>query len=351
VPIEFSDVKHNGKVFPEDWEAVLLSQGTIGGKKNATGQTVPGSLNDYCMEQSSGKFHLEGKVHEWVDVGKKRADYTPGQGTNDRTAVLRDALVKLTARDKDALKDVDACIFLYAGDAPGKTNQGNVYYPHAGRVQHDSKGYPYLFQAEGASKMTSINGFAKLTGMLMGLPDLAAKNEQGGQRGLGVWCALSTPINDGRPQHFSAWAKEKLGWIQPAVIDPTVKQKVILAPITTSPKECLKILVRPNGSEYYLLENRRKKGFDADLPAEGLLTWRVLGDRPTLVESHGVDDRTGPTVHLSAVPFPSEANNAFTPETTPSSKSPLGGGLPVHLTEIRRLSDGRIAFSIGYDYR
>ncbi len=87
------------------------------------------------------------------------------------------------------------------------------------------------------------------------------------------------------------------------------------------------------------------------MPGEGLLIWRVVQDRPILVESHGIDGPTGPTVHLDAVPYPSPANHAFTPETTPSSRSPLGGGLPVSITNIRRLPDGRIAFQVGYEYR
>jgi M6 family metalloprotease-like protein len=351
IRIDFTDFKHNDKVSAADWQEALFSQGTYADKKNPTGQPARGSLNDYLREQSAGAFHIEGKIFDPVDVGKKRAEYAPGNGTNNKQAVLTDALAKVTARDgKEAFKDIDAFVFLYSGEAP-KVNQGNVYYPYASSISHDGKRYPYLMTAEGGQRMTPVNGFAKLSGLLLGLPDLAAKPEQGGFRGLGAWCALSTPIGDGRPQHFSAWAKEKLGWIQPAVIDPTVKQKLVLAPIEDSPKECFKVLVRPNGTEYYLLENRKKKGFDADLPGEGLLIWRVVNDRPTLCESHGIDGPSGPTVHLTSVPFPSDANNAFTPDTVPSSRSPLGGGLPVHITEIRRLADGKVAFSIGYEYR
>ena len=60
---------------------------------------------------------------------------------------------------------------------------------------------------------------------------------------------MSNPFATGRPQHLCAWSKAKLGWIQPTVIDPTVKQKLILAPIEDLPRECLKVLVRPDGSE------------------------------------------------------------------------------------------------------
>ena len=53
-------------------------------------------------------------------------------------------------------------------------------------------------------------------------------------------------------------------------------------------------IVKPDGSEYFLLENRRKKGFDGDLPAEGLLVWRVVNNHPILEESHGVEGPAGP---------------------------------------------------------
>src|SRR5208282_2937809 len=112
-----------------------------------------------------------------------------------------------------------------------------------------------------------------------------------------------------------------------------------------------KVLVRPNGSEYYLLENRCRKGFDSDLPAGGLLIWRVVNDRPVLCESHGLDSPKAPETQLGSIPFPSKFNNAFTPDTTPSSSSPMGGGLPVHIRQIQSLPDGRIAFVIGYEFR
>jgi hypothetical protein len=129
-----------------------------------------------------------------------------------------------------------------------------------------------------------------------------------------------------------------------------VKQKLILAPINDSNKECFKVLVRRDGSEYLLLENRKKKGFDTSLPAEGLLIWRVVGNRPILEESHGVEGPRGPGSFPQSVPYPTNANDSFTPFTTPSSRSQLGGGLPVYITNINRLADGRISFHIGYEY-
>ena len=109
-------------------------------------------------------------------------------------------------------------------------------------------------------------------------------------------------------------------------------------------------MVRADGSEYFLLENRRRTGWDALLPGEGLLIWRVVNNKPILEESHGIEGPSGPRVFPASVPFPSPANHAFTPFTTPSSRAQLGGGLPVHITNIRKLPDGRITFYVGYEY-
>jgi hypothetical protein len=203
--------------------------------------------------------------------------------------------------------------------------------------------------------MTDISVFCHEFGHMLGLPDLYARPEVPGMEGVGVWCAMSQQNGGGRPQHFSAWSKEQLGWLKPVPIDPRVKQKIVLAPVEDSPEECLKVLVKPDGSEYFLLENRRKMGFDTALPAEGLLIWRATPGNRTqkvfLEESHGIAGPTGPRLFPASVPFPSRANDSFTPYTTPSSKSQLGGGLDVYITNIRRLPDGRVTFHIGYEFQ
>ena len=108
--------------------------------------------------------------------------------------------------------------------------------------------------------------------------------------------------------------------------------------------------MRADGTEYLLLEDRRRQGFDAHLPGEGLMIWHVIGKHPMLTESHGVEGPVGPLVYLKNVPYPSDANDSFTPYTVPSSRSQLGGGKPVYITNIRRLPDGRITFYLGYTY-
>jgi M6 family metalloprotease-like protein len=344
--VEYPDAKHNPNISAKAWEEAMFSKGTYL-KTNATGQTVYGSLYDYYFEQSYGSLEVEGKAFDYVEVSKNRGEYATGT----RSALLTEALDKLLARDgKDALKDFDGVFFLYAGErypAP----RGSLYWPHRASVSHNGKRWPYFICPEGGSRMGTTSVFCHEFGHMLGLPDLYARPENPGMEGVGVWCAMANQVGNGRPQHFCAWSKEKVGWIKPTILDPSIKQKLILSPIEESPKECFKVLLRPDGSEYLLLENRHKKGFDQSLPAEGLLIWRVVGDRPILEESHGVEGPSGPRVFLNAVPYPSAANDSFTPYTTPSSRSQLGGGLPVYITNICRLPDGRITFHIGYEYQ
>jgi M6 family metalloprotease-like protein len=351
IGVEFPDTKHNPAVSMGEWEQAMFSKGTYT-KTNATGQTVYGSLHDYFVENSVGQLRVDGRAFDWLEMGKKRGDYSQAASTTAKTAFLTEALDLLLKRDgADALKDFDGIAFIYAGDRYPNVNRGSLYWPHRGSVTHKGKRWPYFICAEGGRRMGNISVYCHEFGHMLGIPDLYARPENPGSEGLGNWCAMSNQTPYGRPQHFGAWCKEQLGWLTPAVLDPTVKQKLVLAPVNGSTNECFKILIRPDGSEYLLLENRRKTGFDGSLPDEGLLIWRIVGNRVILEESHGVEGPSGPRVFLPDVPYPSPANDAYTPFTTPGSRAMLGGGLPVHITNIRQHPDGRVSFHLGYEYQ
>ncbi|CAN5230272.1 hypothetical protein BH11PLA2_BH11PLA2_21580 [soil metagenome] len=358
VGVEYTDAKHSETIQGKDWENALFSKGTYT-EKNASGSTVYGSLADYYRELSYDTLKVEGKFMGWFEVSKKKMDYNLGSSTttSDKSKFFAEMMDKVTAKlGKDPLKDYDGIFIVFAGDGV-QTSRGGLYWPHRARFTHDKKQYNYFIVPEARrGKMTDISVICHEFGHMLGLPDLYARPENPGSEGVGVWDAMSNQLPNGRPQHFSAWSKEQMGWIKPVPIDPRVKQKLVLNPIEDSPSDCLKVIVRADGSEYFLLENRQRKGWDKDLPADGLLIWRVLpGQRGTqqvyLEEAHGVEGPSGPRVFAGAVPFPSPANRAFTPFTTPSSKSQLGGGLDVNITNIRRLPDGRITLHIGYDYQ
>lgn len=353
VCVEFDDVTHNEKVRRAEWEEFCFSANSYRDKVNATGQKVYGSVNDFFQELSCGQLRVTGKVFDWVKLSRKRADYSQGTAsTRTRSAFFNEALDKLRDRDgRDALDELDGLLFIYAGDRFPTANRGTLFWPHRNSTTYKGRRWSYIICPEGAPRMANISVFCHEFGHILGLPDQYARPENPGSEGLGAWCGMSNQSGNGRPQHFCAWCKERMGWLQPTVINPTVKQKLILNPVQGTTNECFKVLVRADGSEYLLLENRPKQGFDKSLVADGLLIWRVVGGRLMLEESHGIDGPSGPRVFLGSVPYPSAANDSFTPYTTPSSRSQLGGGLPVYLTNIRKLADGRVAFHIGYEYQ
>ena len=353
--VEFPDVPHNEKITSENWRDAMFSKGTYRGKNSATGQPVFGSFNDYYGEISNGAFHAEGHVFDWVKASKKRADYNQGTSAAMKAILFNEAFDLILARDgKDALDGYDGFFFIYSGERFPTTVRGSLYWPHRSAFQRKIAGkdtrISYFICPEGGKTMTSISVFCHEFGHMLGLPDLYARPENPGSEGVGVWCLMANELGKGRPQHMSAWCKEKLGWLKPAVIDPLEKQSLILAPVEGSQTECFKILIRRDASEYLLLENRQQRDFDSGLPAAGLLIWRVVGNHPILEESHGIEGPLGPRVFLNSIPFPSASGHAFTPDTHPSSRSLLGGGLPVHINEIRQLADGRITFTIGHSY-
>jgi M6 family metalloprotease-like protein len=355
IGIEYPDLKHNEKIKDSDWEESLFSYGTYT-EKSATGQTVHGSMNDYYKEISYGKLKIEGKFVGWNEVSKKRLEYDGGVGNGNerksKVALLTESLDKYTAKSgKDALKDYDGVFFIYAGGRVPNVSRASLYWPHRASVQYGGRSLPYFIVEEGGSRMHDISVFCHEFGHMLGLPDLYARPEQPGSEGVWQWCAMSNQIGGGQPQHFCAWSKEQLRWVIPTVIDPRVQQKLVLSPIEDDNTQCFKVMVRPDGSEYFLIENRKRTGWDKQLPGEGLLMWRVVNNKPVLEESHGIEGARGPSSFPALVPFPSTSNNSFTPYTMPSSKSQLGGGLPVWITNIHRLPDGRITFHVGYEYQ
>lgn len=350
VLVEFDDVRHNPKFSRQTFHDLLFSRGSFT-SKNPSGERVYGSLADYYDECSYGKLAVTGRVFDWVRLEQPRSHFEQASMQSKAfRAEFRDKAVDLIReRDgADVFEAFDGVIILYAGDQ--SHYRPRALWPHRASLRIGKKSFPYYLSSEGGEFLASIGVHVHEFGHMLGLPDqYGAKHASG----IGKWCVMAVGHMGGgesrnhRPYQLCAWCKMRLGWVTPAVVDPQVTQWVRLDPVETDGAQVVQILSRADGSEYLLLENRQRIGFDGDLDADGLLIWRVGGRGGVdLVESHGRKERNASLLETDEIPYPSAYNNAFTPLTAPSSKAARSGAREVWIADIVE-KDGVVYLKIG----
>lgn len=348
--VEFEDVKHNPKIGKRDVWRMMFSKGEYTGK-NVTGEEVFGSLRDYYLENSYGKLDVTGRVFGWMAVEHPR-DYfeTKAMGSKAYTRDFMGAAIERVKKEEgdDVFDEFDGLVILHAGDQ--SHHRPMALWPHRSSTRVGKRSVPYFLSSEGGKFLASIGVHCHEFGHMVGLPDQYGKNHS---TGVGKWCLMSVGHMGGgesrnhRPYQLCAWCKEQLGWVKPVVLDPRDVQRLRLDAVEKNASAVGKILIQPDASEYYLIENRQRIGFDSDLDADGLLIWRVTrGGRVDLVEGHGRDVANASLVEPEEIAFPNAYNEHFTPDTFPSSLGRKGGGLKVYLKEIRE-REGSITLTIG----
>ena len=138
--------------------------------------------------------------------------------------------------------------------------------------------------------MASISVICHEFGHLLGLPDLYTRPEDPATEGLGIWCTMSNGHGrDGKPLHLSAWCKERLGWLRPAVLDPRVRQKLQLSPIEGTAGQCYKVLIRADGSELHLVIARAAEPTEKAIQMTPI---RVLREAPIRLGHDGIPENS-----------------------------------------------------------
>lgn len=281
-----------------------------------------GTMTEYYKEISYGNLDVTGTVFPWKKLPSSDAHYAGAALPNGSpcNGLCRNA--KLGEFLKDMLdRYVDEIDFTkYGNDGPdGIPNSGDddgfvdfvaFVHPEVGGEcsgndniwSHRSNvsgwtGGPYETKSVGrngrkilvddyvimpakacdGTTMIQIGVFAHEFGHAFGLPDLYdTQNFNGRSEGIGTWGLMGAGSWGGdnrhpeKPSHMEAWSKEFLGWVVPREIK--VDAEVVLRPVEDQPDVAK---VRISDSEYYLLEYRNKKGFDASLTGSGLAVWRV----------------------------------------------------------------------------
>jgi M6 family metalloprotease-like protein len=354
--MEWQDYRHDPRHTKKAYEELLFSTGTY--KVDPDGRKVFGSVHDFFLAQSYGKFSVEGRVFDWMEFeGGKRQAYVDSRHFSPR--IQEEALRTVRKKHGEAvLDDFNAYIFVWAGPPIGRMS---LLWPMRLKLRGDRK-MDILEKDWGkiAVKVSDVfdEGFIDIglfcheLGHTFGVLDKYL-----GRRTMGRFCIVAygthgyPPSGGRRPMPLCPQCREVIGWLQPVAIDPRTPQKLALRPISFGSTECYKVLIKEDGSEYYLLENRQPEGIYTDIPSGGLLIHRVYGKQRAsqatieVQEAHGIIGKDNRKLERYA-PYPQLGLDAFTPETTPSSDTGGEGTLEVRITRIRQL-DGVIYFEIG----
>lgn len=335
----------------------------------SVGTYATGSMRDYYREVSYNKLDVIGAVSGnggptagWYRASKSKAYYTNnnyGLGAYPQNAQklveeLVDAAnpyVDFSQYDNDGDGIVDALIVIAAGSGAEETGNKNDIWSHAWAISPKSvdgvtvSGY-FMGPEDGKVGVMAH----ELGHLLMDYPDLYDYDYD--SAGTGSWdlMAFGSWNNGGdTPAHPTCYCKIKSGWITPTVVFNS-QIDVNIKPYNSA-SQAYKLPIGSTGSkEYFLVTNRQKAGFDSYLPGEGLIIEHVDENQPNnddqnhyLVDIEQADGRFDLNKNVNygdaTDPYPTAANNKFTVDSVPNSKSYGGADSKVSVTNILRSGD------------
>ncbi len=239
-------------------------------------------LNDYIDEVSYGNLQVSGDATAWLLLPNNREYYVDG------TSFPSDPRHELVS-DSIALADPVVDFSNYDG----------VTIIHAGQGQelsHDWKDYwssewwnfniltddgVYIRRASVSPEESTI-GDPSFVGVLahefghdLGLPDLYDTSYSGniyvGHWGLMASGSWNGPMNLGdQPSHMMGWCKSQLGWVNASTtVEVLTDYTGVIDPLEFSTSGTHLVRINVTSEQYYLIEVRRKIGYDASLPWPG----------------------------------------------------------------------------------
>jgi immune inhibitor A len=325
----------------------------------STGVIPTKSVHEYYQEVTHGLLDIQGKVAGPFRLQQTLATYahgasglggaTPNAATMARDAVqASDPTVDFAPFDNDGNGFVDAFIVIHAGPGAEVTGSPNQIWSHKwvldGGAQNvdNTKIFAYLTVPEDAKIGVCCH---ELGHLLFGFPDLY--DTDGSSEGIGNWCLMAAGSWGGggdTPVHPSAWCKANQGWV---AVDNRTSNSVLSIPDVKSSNTVYRLWKDgAAGSEYFLMENRERNGFDASLPGPGLLIWHIDESVPdntneahykvALMQADGQRDlEAGNNRGDAGDPYSGSSGNAnFNDGSNPNSKSYSGIPTCVSLTGI-----------------
>lgn len=374
VLVNFSDKK-----FVNTKEAIADQMNVEGYSQNG----ATGSARDYFVAQSMGQFLPVFDVVGPVDL-ELPYRYYGGNLTNgsDRHAdimifsavqkAVEQGLVDLSDYDRDGDGIVDMVYVIYAGLGEADGGDANTIWPHMWNLQSSAQfAYQqidgkrlglYACSAEYRGDMTfsGIGTFCHEYGHCLGLPDIYDVTYGGGY-GMGSYDIMSSGsyLNNGNtPPNYSGFERYSVGWL--TYDDVNKSDDVRLSSIGES-NVAVRLSSPTSPNEYFVLENRQKTGWDAYLPARGLMITHIDYDEDVWEKNAVNADKNHQRVMMMAADnvwnastqsgdlYPGLLNNtAFTDNTVPNAKLWDGTSMGKQITDIALEGDD-VVFHVDVD--
>ena len=264
-----------------------------------------GSVADYFKDQSRNQFVLTFDVIGPVTVSKDAKYY--GENTTTRSdehapdmvveaiKLAKDQVTNWKQYDWDRDGEVDQVMIIYAGEGEADSGNPDTIWPHEARLSYYNLDFEVVegirvntfgvsnegraqTDSETGEQRIALNGIGTIChefSHCLGLKDLY-DTRGGGNYGMGRWSLMDNGGYNGDgfiPSGYTSFDKYIIGWIEP--IELTSEQEVKNMSALSDADDVYIIKNPAHPYEYYLLENRQKKGWDADVPSEGMLILHV----------------------------------------------------------------------------
>lgn len=268
-----------------------------------------GSARDFYLNSSNGRFQPQFDVIGPVTLPEKYSYYGANQGSSvDNPArleqfvreacTLADPLVDFSQYDHNQDGYIDNIYFFYAGKGEADSGDGNAIWPHSAYYSDMAKdaglsetslklngvevgNYTCSNEINGTlitPQPAGIGTFVHEFGHVLGLADHYDVNygiTTFAPGSFDTMAQASYNNNGNTPAAFSAYERACLGWLDLTVLKNGVDSLNVLPDLNDSNKAYVVPVGGTNDEEYFIMENRQKKGWDAFIPGHGMLLWHI----------------------------------------------------------------------------
>ena len=268
-----------------------------------------GSARDFYLNSSNGRFQPQFDVIGPVTLSEKYSYYGANQGSSvDNPArleqfvreacTLADPLVDFSQYDHNQDGYIDNIYFFYAGKGEADSGDGNAIWPHSAYYSDMAKdaglsetslklngvevgNYTCSNEINGTlitPQPAGIGTFVHEFGHVLGLADHYDVNYGMTTFAPGSFDTMAQASynnNGNTPAAFSAYERACLGWLDLTVLKNGVDSLNVLPDLNDSNKAYVVPVGGTNDEEYFIMENRQKKGWDAFIPGHGMLLWHI----------------------------------------------------------------------------